>query len=43
MPIKDDQINTFVKYINGKTELGKKSNLQFAWSDKNRLLMKESH
>ena len=27
MPVKDDQMSTFVKYMNGLVELGKKNNL----------------
>jgi hypothetical protein len=42
MPVPDDSIGDFIKFINGDLEIGKRSKLAYAWSDINHLTLRSS-
>jgi hypothetical protein len=42
MPVPDESLGEFISFINGDSELGKRSKLAFVWSDINHLAIRSS-
>jgi hypothetical protein len=42
MPVTDNDMGEFLKFINGEIEIGKKSKLDYVWTHRNSLVMRST-